>query len=179
MLTPTTTRHGTNTAYRDGCRCYACAAAHSAAGAAYKQRVAQGIRLHHPRSIATDPKHPHGTLSCYTNDRCGCEPCRTAWRDYHAERKARLAQTGTITVDAAPVRAAIIRAGLSGYGCASVARRAGVSVSAVKIIRRGDTALTRLSNATAILDACAELCRHPATGASAQNARRRAWAVAS
>lgn len=30
----------------------------------------------------------HGTISRYTNQKCRCEPCRAAWRQYHRDRRA-------------------------------------------------------------------------------------------
>lgn len=44
----------------------------------------------------------HGTLTAYTNQRCRCDDCRRAMRDYCGERRARRRGAG-IAAPVAPV----------------------------------------------------------------------------
>lgn len=172
--------HGANTTYRDGCRCYACAQAHYEAAVAYKQRKAQGIVLRRSRGVIENAKYPHGTVSCYTNDRCGCDDCKRAWREYHADRKARVAQFGAVSVDAERVRRFVLRANLAGHGSAVIALRSGVERSSVKNIAKGQNKTVRLANAVRIVKACRELVTEPpATPQGAAMAKRLAFERAS
>ncbi len=63
-------RHGTTTAYRQGCRCDQCKQAQSEAFKKWKQN-----RVIDPDRI------PHGTTNGYGHYRCRCDDCLTASRD--------------------------------------------------------------------------------------------------
>lgn len=171
-------RAGTNTAYRDGCRCLACGLAHSRANHDYESRKAAGVRLRRDRSPVPieSARYPHGTVSCYTTDRCGCPECREAWRNYHAESRARLATERFLMVPAIVVRAWVLRAGLRGYGKTRIARECAVDRQTVGNLASGRTKMVRSPTALKIVAGCRRiLAGPPISGPVAGKAKRRAF----
>ena len=74
--------HGTNLAYKRGCRCMTCRAAHSEYRAQYRaEKKAQ---------LAADPSAAeHGVYSTYANWMCRCDPCKAAAAKVKVETKDR------------------------------------------------------------------------------------------
>lgn len=172
--------HGTDTRYWTGCRCFRCAVAHSRAQADYRRRKAAGLvtpRDRRSREPKAETASPHGTVSCYTNDGCGCAECLAAWRERQRRYRERAMRTGRTTVDAAPVRTLVLRAQLSGYGSPRIARGAGVSAGAVKLIARGVTKRVGHDNARRIAAAGRALIA--AGDGGSHKARRTAWEAVS
>ena len=92
----------------------------------------------------------HGTISCYTNRRCRCDECRTAWNSYR-----RLywhdAKEGTRTVPVAETRAYIKRLLAAGHSHTSIAALSGLSRTAIGRIAAGDFERVRRGTESAIL----------------------------
>ena len=170
--------HGTNHAYRDGCRCSLCTEAHRVAGELYRQRSRQGVRVHNRRIAVDNPHHPHGTISCYTNDGCGCDACKEAWRLYHADRKRRVATLGAVTVDAERVRRFVLRAQLNGHGSRAIGELAGVASSAVRNIAAGRTKTVRVRTAVRLVRACRRLAAVRSNSPMAATVRKTAFSRA-
>lgn len=87
----------------------------------------------------------HGTRSRYVADRCRCEPCTAANRDYHRSNERRRAHAAAnparqYLVDAEPVRAHVRSLQDGGMGWRTIAARAGVNGSVVKKLLWGHAA---------------------------------------
>lgn len=167
-------KHGADTAYSDGCRCLPCRLAHCKAHEDYSTRKAAGISKPKRVGSVENPRHPHGTISCYTNDRCGCPECRKAWRVYMRGRRVRLKTVAALLIDAEPSRSLILRVNMSGYGCNIIARLA--RVSTIKGIAAGNQARVRQTTAERIAAVCGRLLQLPQRNTHAASlSKRLAW----
>lgn len=119
----------------------------------------------------------HGTRAKYVVERCRCDACRKACRDYETWRSRQHAYGRTPYVDAGPVRAHIRKLRAAGLGWKRVADRAGIPESTVwKLLygdpKRGQTPSKRVRRRTARailavtcdLDALGATVHVPATG---------------
>jgi hypothetical protein len=77
----------------------------------------------------------HGTYVKYVQDRCRCDLCRAANRDYKRQRAQRIAPP---YVAAGPVRAHLRELGAAGVGLKQVARVSGVSHGTLSKLMYGD-----------------------------------------
>lgn len=84
---------------------------------------------------ATPTGRPHGTYTRYVTDRCRCEPCRRANRDYERARAARVEPP---YVSAAPAREHLQWLATQGVGLKTVARRSGVPHGTLSKLVYGD-----------------------------------------
>lgn len=111
--------------------------------------------------------HRHGTRACYVHDRCRCEPCAAAVHAYETNRvRTHAYGRWDHMVDAGPVRLHVAQLMDAGMGLKRIARRAGVSTSAVgKLIygrpqpdgTRTPTSRVRTENAEKLLAVTLEL----------------------
>jgi hypothetical protein len=76
----------------------------------------------------TAMRYDHGTYAAYKLDKCRCEPCREAVREYNRRRATDLTP---VLVPAGPAREHIEHLARHGIGLKTVARRAGVSYSSL------------------------------------------------
>jgi hypothetical protein len=84
---------------------------------------------------------PHGSHAAYAIDRCRCDPCRQAQRDYNRNRNRQLARPDGIWepyVDAGPVREHLEWLRSCGVGLKSVAKLAAVSHGTLSKLVYGD-----------------------------------------
>lgn len=87
----------------------------------------------------------HGTRSRYVADRCRCEPCTAANRDYHRSNERRRAHASAnparqYLVDAEPARQHVHSLQAAGMGWRRIATQAGVGGTVVKKLVWGDPA---------------------------------------
>lgn len=87
-----------------------------------------------PREVAPDSHRPHGSYVKYTVERCGCQPCRDAKRNYERRRQHaihRPDEAWVPYVPVGPVRRHLLDLQAAGVGHKTVADLAGLSPSAV------------------------------------------------
>lgn len=105
-------------------------------------RVASKARNRLPaRVVAPDSHRPHGTYVKYVVERCGCEPCRKANRDYENRRQHAMRRPDEVWmpyVPAAPVRRHVARLAEFGIGPKQLVILTGVSHGAVSKLIYGD-----------------------------------------
>lgn len=85
----------------------------------------------------------HGTKTKYVHDRCRCQPCTTAAREYERWRRRQRAYGRTAYVDADPVRAHLAALSAQGLGYRRAAEIAGLAPSAVGKLLYGQPVLGR------------------------------------
>lgn len=78
----------------------------------------------HPTRREHTVKYEHGTHAAYVLDRCRCEPCRAANRDYERERAHRIEPA---YISAGPARAHIADLAEAGVGLKQIAKASGLS----------------------------------------------------
>lgn len=93
----------------------------------------------------------HGSLAGYTYQRCRCDACRKAWRDYRREYERDRASSGRRTVSAAETRRHVRRLKAAGWATAAIADRAGLVHHTVRKIESGKTRRVRLQTADRLL----------------------------
>ena len=93
------------------------------------------------RLVAPASHRPHGTHAKYVVERCGCEPCREANRDYERRRGQAIARPDKVWmpyVPAGPARRRVAELREHGVGLKTVSRLSGVSHGALSKIIYGD-----------------------------------------
>lgn len=80
-------------------------------------------------------KYDHGTHACYVLDKCRCDDCHRANRDYERERAARIEPA---YVAAHPAREHVRALTEAGVGLKTIAKKAGVSHGALSKLMYGD-----------------------------------------
>lgn len=89
--------------------------------------------------VAPDSHRPHGTYVKYVQERCKCEPCRRANRDYEARRvSAMRRRTWQPYIPAGPARDHVRRLAAAGVGPKTVAKLSGVPHGALAKLVYGD-----------------------------------------
>ena len=78
---------------------------------------------------------PHGSYVKYVQDRCRCEPCKTANRDYERARTSRIEPP---YISAVTARNHITELQAAGVGLQSIAKASGVSTGALSKLMFGD-----------------------------------------
>lgn len=106
-----------------------------------------GIDLYRPAA-----GFPHGSRARYVGERCRCDDCRRANREYAAARARARAEgdTGEL-VDAGPARAHLEALAAQGVGRRAVAAACDVALSVLLDVRRGRKLRVRASTARRIL----------------------------
>lgn len=99
-----------------------------------------------PAACPHNGRHRHGTPAAYTADRCGCGPCRNAYRHATGLRELDRARGVPAFVPAAPARAHITYLRSRGMGERTIAQHAGVSVAVINGLAfgRGGVARARI-----------------------------------
>lgn len=97
-------------------------------------------------------KHQHGTWHAYTNDGCGCLPCRRAWAAYSRHlRHRRHRAGGTVYVDPTGTARRLQALAANGWGLSDIAPLIGVSsVAALGLWRAGGHAKLRPTTAARV-----------------------------
>lgn len=99
---------------------------------AAKAQIARAMIDRRPKVCEHAGKHPHGSVNCYTMDRCRCLPCAAAAQDARRKRARGIAYgTWQPYVDVEPVREHIRMLMEHGIGWKRIADLAGVSQNAV------------------------------------------------
>ncbi len=94
-----------------------------------------------PRTLAGDSARAHGTYVKYVVERCGCEPCRAANRDYERRRQRAMARPDELWlpyVPAGPARRHLAALARQGVGLKTVAKLTGLAHRALTKIVYGD-----------------------------------------
>ncbi len=93
------------------------------------------------RPVASDSHRPHSTYAKYVVERCGCEPCGEANRDYERRRGRAIARPDEVWmpyVPAGPARRHLAELREQGVGLKTVSRLSGASHGALSKIVYGD-----------------------------------------
>ncbi|HET7488279.1 MAG TPA: hypothetical protein VFJ85_10140 [Acidimicrobiales bacterium] len=132
------------------------------------------------RAVAAPSDRAHGTHAKYVVERCGCEPCRAANRDYERRRRqaqSRPDETWLPYVGAEPARRHLARLSAAGIGLKTVARLSGLShggLSKIVYGSKGRGPSKRIRPATL----AAILAVEPAAAAGGQRvSAERTWAL--
>lgn len=96
-------------------------------------------------------RHTHGTLACYTQDRCRCGECTTAAREYARTRRRATAYGRPFEVDAAPALAHIQTLRAHGMTIAHIATAAGITHSGLTDLIDRDSGKVHATTRDAIL----------------------------
>ncbi len=81
-------------------------------------------------------KYDHGTHAAYVFDKCRCDDCKRATRDYERERRSRIEPA---YVSALPAREHVAELAAAGVGLKQIARASGVSHGALSKLMYGVT----------------------------------------
>ncbi len=112
-----------------------------AVGARAEGRGGRTMRVERP--VAGESHRAHGTYPKYVIERCGCEPCRQANRDYERRRGRAMARPDEVWLPfapAGPARRHLARLAEQGVGLKTVSALSGVSHGALTKIVYGDRA---------------------------------------
>jgi hypothetical protein len=113
----------------------------SAAPRPRKNRWAEASKKPAERYVAPDSHRPHGSYAKYVIERCRCEECTEANREYERRRRRAMARPDEAWlpyVPAAPARRHVERLTAGGMGLRTIAALSGVSHGALSKLIYGD-----------------------------------------
>jgi hypothetical protein len=96
-----------------------------------------------PRTVAPDSHRPHGSYVKYVVERCGCQRCRTANRDYENRRSRAMRRPDQVWapyIPAGPARRHLADLAAAGVGLKQVAKVSGLGHGVLSKIVYGDAA---------------------------------------
>jgi len=100
-------------------------------------------RVPRPHFVAPDSHRPHGTYVKYVVERCTCEPCRAANREYERNRSRAMARPDQAWVPYVPAgraRRHLAELAAAGVGLKTVAKVSGVSHGTLSKLVYGERA---------------------------------------